>query len=319
MKYDLILSGYVSLDRIIKTRTPVRYGYTSIIENSDNTRVYYGGCSTNIAYLAARLGLKALPLIRLGGEDYRATGFYEYLKSAGVCLEAVEIVPNETTSNCYLLADNNNNHIALFYPGAMDGKYAKPVRDEFFARARLGVLTVGSYEDNLEFYSKCLKHNVPLVFGVKCDFDAFPEEFFKKILLASKIIFTNRGEREEIERLFGFAEITDLFAQGNAEIIVTTLGKNGSRYFQKTGAGIISGTVAAAEFGKVVDTTGSGDAYIAGFLYGYLQGLAVEECCKMGSVLSSFIIEAAGSTTNAPAREELEKRYREFLLQEGRK
>lgn len=324
MEYDLILSGYVSLDRIIKTKTPARYGYTSIIENKDNAGVYYGGCSTNIAYLTARLGLKALPLIRLGEEDYRENGFYEYLKNAGVCTEAVEIIPNETTSNCYLLADGNSNHITLFYPGAMDKKYAGPMRDEFFARARLGVLTVGSHEDSLEFCNKCLKHDVPLVFGMKCDFDAFPKELFAKILFACRIIFTNQSEREEIERLFGFERITDLFDQGKAEIIVTTLGKNGSRYFQKSGVGrararIISGTVRAAEFGKIVDTTGAGDAYMAGFFYGYLRGLDVEECCEMGSVLSSFIIEAAGCTTNAPTREEFGKRFRKFLFQEGRK
>ncbi len=318
MKYDVITSGYVSMDRIIKTKTLVRYGYTSLIENSNNARIYYGGCSTNISYLLARLGMKPLPVIRVGAEDYMETGFYEYLKNGGVCLDAVESVPNETTSNCYMIADANNNHITIFYPGAMDGKYAGEMKDEFFEETCLGVLTVGSYEDNVEFYEKCMKHHVPLVFGMKCDFDAFPEEFFKKVLFSSKILFTNQGERKEIERMFELRDITELFEKGNAEIIVTTLGKNGSVYFQKTDSGIISNTIEAAEYGKVVDTTGSGDAYMAGFLYGYLNGMHVEECCKLGSVLSSFVIETVGCTTNAPTREEFTKRYENFVSQEGK-
>ncbi len=318
MKYDIITSGYISLDRIIKTKTPVRYGYTSIIENSSNARIYYGGCPTNIAYLAAKLGLKALPIIRVGEDDYKETGFYEYLKSGGVCLDAVESIPNETTSNCYLIADSNNNHITIFYPGAMDRKYAGSMKDEFFEETRLGVLTVGSYEDNVEFYNKCMKHNVPLVFGMKCDFDAFPEEFFKKVLFSSKIIFTNQGEREEIERMFKLGAITELFEKGNAEIIVTTLGKNGSMYFRKADRGMASNRIEAAEFGKVVDTTGSGDAYMAGFLYGYLNGKDVEECCKLGSVLSSFVIETVGCTTNAPTQEQFMERYKKFISQEGK-
>lgn len=318
MKYDVITSGYVSLDRIIKTKTLVRYGYTSLIENSNNARIYYGGCSTNISYLLAKLGMKALPVIRVGEEDYRETGFYEYLKNAGVCLDAVEIIPDETTSNCYLIADANNNHITIFYPGAMDKKYSGNLKDEFFEEARLGVLTVGAYEDNVEFYNKCMKHNVPLVFGMKCDFDAFPEEFFKKVLFSSKIIFTNQGEREEIERMFGLETITELFEKGNAGIIITTLGKNGSVYFQKTEDGIISNKIEAAEFGKVVDTTGSGDAYMAGFLYGYLNGMHVEECCKLGSVLSSFVIETVGCTTNAPVLEDFMERYKKFTAQGGK-
>lgn len=316
MKYDVLINGYVSLDRIIRTSTPLRYGYTSLIENRDNSKIQYGGCSSNIAYIMAKLNKKALPLIRVGGDDYKETGFYDYLQSVGVCLDAVEIVPNETTSNCYLVADSDNNHITIFYPGAMDKKYAKGMSPEFFRDARVAIMTVGSYEDNLEFYKQSMDNNVPLVFGMKCDYDAFPEPFFKEILLSSKIIFCNESERGEIERIFELKEITELLDKANAEIIVTTLGKKGSVYYQKTKDGIVSKHTTAAEFGKVVDTTGSGDAYIAGFLYGYLNGKDIKECCSLGSVLSSFIIEKVGCTTNAPTEQELLERFEKFVKEE---
>ncbi len=313
MKYDVLVNGYVSLDRIIRTSTPLRYGYTSLVVNSDNAKIQYGGCSTNIAYLMAKLNMKALPIIRVGGDDYRETGFYDYLKDAGVCMEAVEIVPEETTSNCYLIADSENNHVTIFYPGAMDRKYAGEMNPEFFKEAGLGIMTVGSYEDNQEFYRKCRTHNVPLVFGMKCDYDAFPEEFFKEVLTYSKIIFCNECERGEIERIFRLEDITGLFDRANAEIIVTTLGKKGCVYYHKTKDGISSGSIAAAEFGRVVDTTGSGDAFMSGFLYGYLKGMEVKACCSLGSVLSSFIIEKVGCTTNAPHEEEFLRRYNQFI------
>jgi adenosine kinase len=95
--------------------------------------------------------MKSLPVIRVGEDDYRETGFYDYLQNAGVCMDAVEIVPNETTSNCYLIADSENNHVTIFYPGAMDKKYAKGMNPEFFKQSQIGVMTVGSYEDNLDF------------------------------------------------------------------------------------------------------------------------------------------------------------------------
>ncbi len=312
MKYDVLINGYVSLDRIIRTSTPLRYGYTSLVENSDNAKIQYGGCSTNIAYLMAKLNMKALPLIRVGQDDYKETGFYDYLKTAGVCMEAVEIIPGETTSNCYLIADSDNNHVTIFYPGAMDKKYAGEMNTEFFKEARLGIMTVGSYEDNLEFFKKCKAEKVPLVFGMKCDYDAFPEKFFKEVLLQSSIIFCNECERGEIERIFGLQDITELFEKSKAEIIVTTLGKKGCVYFHKTEDGIKSGSVAAAEFGRVVDTTGSGDAFMSGFLYGYLKGREIKDCCSLGSVLSSFIIEKVGCTTNAPDEEEFLKRFNQF-------
>lgn len=72
-------------------------------------------------------------------------------------------------------------------------------------------------------------------FGMKDDFDAFPEPFLKQLLTESKIIFTNEVECEIIEKLFGLNTITELFKIGKADIIVTTLGKDGSIcYVRKT-------------------------------------------------------------------------------------
>lgn len=312
MKYQVLTSGYVSLDRIIKVDSPLRVGFTSLVENGDNAAVYYGGCSTNIAYLLARLGLKALPLVRFG-EDYEENGFLEFLRQGGVCLDAVEIVPGETTSNCYLITDPNHDQVTLFYPGAMDGKYARPMPDEFFQEALLGVLTVGSQQDNAEFFQKCRQHNLPLVFGMKCDFDAFPLEFFREVIHYSRIIFTNKLEREEIEKRLGLMCITELLERGSAQVIVTTLGAQGSVCCYRRGGEIVVEEIAAATFGPVVDTTGSGDAFIAGFLYGYLAGKTVRECGELGSVLASFIIERPGGCTNAPTEAEFLERYAQFI------
>ena len=95
MRYDVLTSGYVSLDRIIKVDSPLRVGFTSLVQNSDNAQVYYGGCSTNIAYLLARLGLETLPIVRFG-QDYEENGFVEFLRQGGVCLDAVELCPETT-------------------------------------------------------------------------------------------------------------------------------------------------------------------------------------------------------------------------------
>lgn len=313
MNYDVIVSGYVSMDRVIKIATPARVGFTSIVKNKDNTQVNYGGCSTNICYLLAKLQKKALPTIRLGEIDTKELGFYDYLKEAGVCMDAVELVKDETTSNCYLLLDEEKNHITIFYPGAQDGKYSKPINKEYFENSKYGIMTVGSYEDNVEFFNKCKETKTPLIFGMKSDFEAFPVPFLKEILLYSDIIFTNEVEREEIERLYSLDSITDLFDKGNAKVIITTVGKEGSMYYEKTVDGIKTGKIAAADVEKVVDTTGSGDAYIAGFVYGLLENMTIEECCKRGSVLSSFIIEKMGCTTNAPDLEQYNERYQKFI------
>lgn len=312
MKYDIVTSGYISMDRIIKVENSIKVGYTSIISNSDNAKVYYGGCPINISYLTAKMGLTALPIMRVG-EDTDTTGFINYLKAANVSMDAVEVIKNESSSNCYIISDKENKHVTIFYPGAMDSKYSKDMNDEFFKSSKLAVLTVGSYKDNLEFYNKCKKYNLPIVFGTKLDFDAFPKSFLHEILINSKIIFSNEAESEDIKSILNINEISDLFKLGQAEMIITTLGEKGSMYYKKTKDGFESGEIKPCKPKAVVDATGAGDAYIAGFLYGYLNNKSVKESCLMGSVMSSFVLESVGCTTNAPSKEEFFERFNQYI------
>ena len=202
MKVDVLTSGYVSMDHIIKIATPAKVGFTSLVTNKSNSKIFYGGCSVNIAYALCRLGMKAMPVLRVGG-DYESNGFKKFLEEGNVPQDGITQIAEEATSVCYLLQDNNNDHITIFYPGAMDGRYAQKMKDSLFETAKLGVITVASRPDNEEFFAKCKKHHVPVVFGMKDDFDAFPEPFLKQLLTESKIIFTNEVECEIIEKLFG--------------------------------------------------------------------------------------------------------------------
>ena len=79
--YDVLTSGYVSMDHMLKIQTPARVGYTSIITNRTNTKINYGGCGVNIACDLSRLGMKAMPMIRVG-DDYEQIGFAAFLKES---------------------------------------------------------------------------------------------------------------------------------------------------------------------------------------------------------------------------------------------
>ena len=188
----------------------------------------------------------------------------------------------------------------------MDKKYAAPVSDEFYANTKYGVMTVASRADNEYFLDQCQKFNVPVVFGMKDDFDAFPEEFLKRVLQESSIIFTNEVERAIIEKLFGLNSIQDLFSIGKVNVLVTTLGKDGSVCYERTADGVKEHRIGICKVENVVDATGTGDAYISGFMHGYLQGREVRECCKLGTTLASFVIQAVGCCTNIPSAEALD-------------
>lgn len=83
MKTDVLTSGYVSMDHIIKIDTPAKVGFTSLVTNQSNAQIFYGGCSVNIAYALCRLGMCAKPVLRVGG-DYESNGFKK-ISGRGKC------------------------------------------------------------------------------------------------------------------------------------------------------------------------------------------------------------------------------------------
>jgi kinase, pfkB family len=310
-KYDLITSGYVSMDHLIQVSSPISVGYTSLIENQDNTKIYYGGCGLNIAVAVNQLGFKALPVLRVGG-DWINNGFKSFLESREVPLEGIQVLEQESTSTSYLIQDSKQQHITLYYPGAMDKKYAIPLEDSLFQNSRIAVMTVASKKDNQYFLEQCKKYNLPIVFGMKDDFDAFPVEFLKEILCESQIIFLNEQEKEIIEKFFGCSSLEKLFDIGKAKIIIVTLGEKGSVCYEKTENGIQKHHVGVGKIDCFVDATGAGDAYMAGFLYGYLKSYSTENCLKLGTALSSFVIQEKGCCMKIPNSQELEKKGREI-------
>ncbi len=52
---------------------------------------------------------------------------------------------------------------------------------------------------------------------------------------------------------------------------------------------------------KCVDTTGAGDSFNAGFLYGKINGFSLEKSCEFGNFVASKCVESMGATTGFPS------------------
>lgn len=119
-------------------------------------------------------------------------------------------------------------------------------------------------------------------------------EFFS--LLVNKyvdILFAN----EEEAKAFTGQEPTEAVASLSklCSIAVVKVGSYGS-YIRK---GTEEVHVPAIPVSKVLDTTGAGDYFAAGFLYGLTEGYSLEKCAKIGSILAGNVIQEVG--THIPA------------------
>jgi len=102
------------------------------------------------------------------------------------------------------------------------------------------------------------------------------------------IVFANE---EEATSFTGLAPVDALNSFSElCEIAVIKVGKDGS--LLKRGDEIIKiGTIPV----QCIDTTGAGDLYASGFLFGYANGLTLEKCGLYGSVLAGHVIEIVGA------------------------
>ena len=128
-------------------------------------------------------------------------------------------------------------------------------------------LDLASYnvvEDNLAFLQKMVEKYVDIVFANEEEARAFT-------LLNDPM--------EALEKI-----------SNSCEIAVVKVGKNGS--LVKKDGEVYTISINPV---KSIDTTGAGDLYASGFLYGYIKDMSMTDCGFMGSLLSSKVIQVIGA------------------------
>ena len=101
--------------------------------------------------------------------------------------------------------------------------------------------------------------------------------------------------------------IADYFLNRGVQNVVIKLGRQGS-FFKNREIGFYAGIYSGLH---LVEPTGAGDAFCAGFLHGIAQGAAPQECVAYATACSSMVIQSAGATAGMPAPMELEQFLRE--------
>ena len=92
----------------------------------------------------------------------------------------------------------------------------------------------------------------------------------------------------------------------HAEMVVTTLGREGSRIASRDGVVAIPAAPTELE----VDPTGAGDAYRAGLVAGLLRGLDVAVAGRVASLAATYAIEQVGTAEHAYTKDDFAARYR---------
>jgi len=119
------------------------------------------------------------------------------------------------------------------------------------------------------------------------------KSFFDLVNNKLDIIFANEQEILSLINAKSFDEVIS-FGKQLGKLLVITRGKKGSVAIQKNG--IVE--CDSLKNLKIVDLTGAGDLFAAGFLHGHINNLSIKECLEKGTEMSSKIIQKIGARLN---------------------
>jgi adenosine kinase len=259
----------------------------------------FGGCAGNIAYNLRLLGGAGIPMAT-AGRDFAP--YAEWLSRRGVAIEHIRILPEELTAQAFITTDLDDNQITAFHPGAMNHSHENHVQEA--AGVTLGIVAPDGREGMLQHAREFHAAGVPFVFDPGQGLPMFSGEELDQFVALASYVTVNDYEGRMLQERTG-RRLEEL-ARG-VKALVVTLGAKGSVVLANGARHEIRPVPAA----KVVDPTGCGDAYRAGFLYGIAAGLDLAVAAQIASVLGSIKIGSRGGQNHRYTPDEISQRYRE--------
>lgn len=298
---DVIGVGALNYDRLLRVESIAGAGIEVGVESM---KVAPGGSAANTIVGLARLGMRTGFIGRLG-DDEEGKFILEDLKKEGVDTSAV-LVGSGSTGLIFAFVDKKGERAMYAYPGVNNDVRVNDSNLAYAKRASLLHLSsfVGetSYRAQKELIKKLKGVHISFAPGMLYARRSLRE--VKEMIAASDVLFLNEDE-VEIFTGVDYRRGADEMLERGAKIVAVTLGKRGSYVVSTEMCGIVK-----AYPTKVVDTTGAGDAFAAGFLYGLLRGRGLMDCGKFGNWVASRCIAAMGARAGLPREADLRQAFK---------
>jgi adenosine kinase len=266
----------------------------------------HGGCGGNVAYSLALLGERPRLLAAVGGDF---TDYERRLAEHGVDLSAVKVFPEEMTACGFATTDRADNQIWGFYGGAMRRARELSLAELAGPAAVAALVAPDDPEAMVRHCREARAAGLPFFFDPSFQVTDLDGPTLAEAARGAEALFFNDYEHAVFQKKTGF-DGERLFELAGS--IVVTLGAQGSRILT-AGATLEVPPVPPRE---VVDPTGAGDAYRAGFLAGWRRRLPLAVCGRMASLAATYAVEHHGTQNHGYDPAHFARRYAESFGEE---
>lgn len=257
-----------------------------------------GGCAPNIAYSLALLGERPL-IMATAGQDFGA--YRLWLDAAGVDTSAIKTVSDVFTASFFATTDQELNQIASFYTGAM--AYARDLSfRDLSGTVDLTIISPNDPEAMDRYAEECKSLEIPYIYDPSQQVVRAEAASLREGVIGADILVVNDYEYELLKDRTNMTD-ADIRSVVRRAVVVTQ-GEKGALIW--AGEEI---AVPAAPVKEILDPTGVGDAFRAGFIKGLALGLPWAACGRIGSVAAAYVLETKGPQAHSYTLPEFVTRY----------
>ncbi len=255
-----------------------------------------GGSAANTTVGAAALGSRAVFVGRVR-DDELGDVFAHDIRAAGVGFDTMPATTGPGTGRCLVVVTPDAQRTMSTYLGASELLGPDDVDDRLVASARIVYLEgyLWDREEAKAAYRKAARlahdagHEVALTLSDPFCVERHRAELHALVEHEVDVLFANEAE---ITSLYE-CPFDEALQQVRAHCRVAALTRS------EHGSVVVAGddvhVVPADPVERVVDTTGAGDLYAAGFLHGYVRGMPLATCARLGSIAAAEVITHLGA------------------------
>tara|TARA_B100001057_G_scaffold493654_1_gene588574 strand:- start:1560 stop:2546 length:987 start_codon:yes stop_codon:yes gene_type:complete len=271
----------------------------SLLPKTRGAKIISGGSAANTIVGFSMLGGSGAYIGKVKN-DAAGNAFKKDLKDLGVSYTTTSNSSGPATAQCLVFVTEDAQRSMATYLGACVS--LEPSDIDFKTIEASKVIYLEGYLWDPPNAKEAIKKAIELAHSTNCKValslsDAFcvnryRTEFLDLVSNQVDILFANESEIISLYQTDNIKKALDALPD-NGSIAAITLGEKGSIIKRAEDRWVIP----AQKTPNIVDTTGAGDLYAAGFLYAFINNYTLDNCGKLGGLAASKIIQQYGART----------------------
>ena len=301
-RFDVVGFGALNVDKLFKVNTIAAAEEESPITDTAET---CGGSAANTVVGLARLGCK-VGFVGEVARDREGRMLTEEFRKEGVDTDGINIARHGRSGTVMGFVNEKGARALYIDPGVNDEIEFNETNKKYASQTRFLHLTSFVGEKSFITQKKIvetLPKNVKISFDPGILYARKGSAVLGAILKKAYVALPNACELELLTGKTDYGEGAQALLDERVKIVAVKLGSKGC-YIASGEESCLIGSVKV----KVVDTTGAGDAFNAGFLFGLIRKKSLRECGLIGNFVASRCIMEMGARTALPTLADLKKK-----------